>query len=198
MTKFEAYVTREIGEFIWNGFCDPTGVGVRLADILEGATLVGVNLTDAQKTSVLAHIDDPDEWTDDDESTRDAIADATDIMSYEPMHDWLAFIVGDTTAADLAKAWEDEAQSIVDHFDRVNYCHTMTAGEWKNAFKEELKEATDDDERDAIKAAADLLDNEDNSALAICYEATDPIDFTILPYEASTQAEKRLCRELAL
>ena len=40
MAKFEAYVTREIGEFIWDGFTDPAGVGVNMFNILDGASLV--------------------------------------------------------------------------------------------------------------------------------------------------------------
>ncbi|MCD5439819.1 hypothetical protein [Lactobacillus delbrueckii] len=49
MTKFNSYVTKEIGNFIWDGFCDPAGVGVDAAAILDGAALVGVDLTDEQK-----------------------------------------------------------------------------------------------------------------------------------------------------
>ena len=112
MVKFKAYVTREIGSFIWDGFTDPAGVGVNMLDILDGAAIVGVDLTDEQKNGVLAHSNDFGEWTSDDEDVRDAIAAATDCVDYEKMQAWLAFIVGDTTAADLVKEWEDEAQEI--------------------------------------------------------------------------------------
>ena len=110
MVKFEAYVTREIGEFIWDGFTDPAGVGVNMFDILDGASLVGVDLTDNQKDSVLNHSNDFGEWSSNDEEIRDLIANATDMQDYKKMYDWLAFIVGDTTAEDLVKEWELEAQ----------------------------------------------------------------------------------------
>lgn len=193
---FESYVIKEISNFIWNGFTDPAGVGVRLQDILDGASLVGVDLTDAQKDSVLAHIDEPDEWTDDDEDTRDAIADATDELDYNKMLAWLTFVVGDTTASGLVKNWEDEAQEILDRFDRLNDCHTMTVAAWKDTFKDELKETSDPDERDAIKATAALLDDLDDNDLAINYVYCDPMDFTSLPYGATTKAERKLCRDL--
>lgn len=110
MVKFEAYVTREIGEFIWDGFTDPAGVGVNMFDILDGASLVGVNLTDAQKDSVVSHSNSIDEWSSDDEEVRDLIAAATDCKDYEKMFNWLTFVVGDSTAAGLVKNWELEAQ----------------------------------------------------------------------------------------
>lgn len=196
MTEFKEYATREIGSFIWDGFCDPAGVGVRLVDVLDGAALVGVDLTDAQKTSVLAHIDEPDEWNDDDESTRDAIADATDLQDYTKMHAWLAFVVGDQTAAGLVREWEEEAQAIVNRFDRKNYAFTQTAKAWKDTFSDELKETSDPDDRDYIKATAALLDDVEDNALAINYLAADPMDFVILPYGATTKAEQKLCRDL--
>lgn len=198
MTKFESYVTREIGSFIWDGFTDPAGVGVDAADILDGAALVGLDLTDKQKSSVLSHMDDIDLWTSDDEEVRDLIAAATDMQDYEKMFDWLAFVVGDNTAVDLVKEWEEEAQEILDRFDRQNDAHTMTVGEWLACYQEEAAETTDPEERDAIRAAASLLDGEDPEALAVCYVATDPVDFTILPWGATTQAEKTLCRDLNL
>ena len=110
MVKFEAYVTREIGEFIWDGFTDPAGVGVKLEDILDGASVAGVMLTPAQKKSVLSHFEKIDEWTSEDEEVRDLIADATDHATYEQLFDWLTDIVGDTTAEELVKEWELEAQ----------------------------------------------------------------------------------------
>lgn len=193
---FESYVIKEISNFIWNGFTDPAGVGVRLQDILDGASLVGVDLADAQKDSVLAHIDEPDEWTDDDEDTRDAIADATDELDYNKMLAWLAFVVGDNTAAGLVREWESEAASIVEKFDRENECFTQTVKAWKDTFADELEETSDPDDRDAIKATAALLDDLDDTDLAINYVATDPIDFTSLPYGATTKAEQKLCRDL--
>ena len=111
---------------------------------------------------------------------------------------WLTFIVGDTTAGGLVKEWEEEGQEILDRFDRVNDCHTQTVKEWEETFAEELQETEDQDERAAIKAAAALLDGESPEALAVCYVATDPVDFTILPGGATTKAEQRLCRNLNL
>ena len=110
MTKLEEHMATEIGEFIWDGFCDPAGVGVNIFNILDGAYLVGVHLTDEQKNSVLNHANAFDEWNTDDEEIRDLIAAATDCKDYEKMFSWLAFIVGDTTADDLAKEWELEAE----------------------------------------------------------------------------------------
>lgn len=198
MTKFESYVTREIGSFIWDGFTDPVAVGVNIFDILDRARLAGVDLTDEQKSGVLAHVNEIDGWTSKDEEVRDLIADATDNATYERLLSWLTYIVGDTTATDLVKNWEEEAQEILDRFDRQNNAHTMTVGEWEETFAEELRETNDPEERDAVTAAAALLDGEDPEALAVCYVATDPVDFTILPYGASTQAEKALCRNLSL
>ena len=113
MIKSEAYVTREIGEFIWDGFCDPAAVGVNIFNILDGASLVGVQLTEAQKNGVQSHVNDFGEWTSDDEDIRDLIAAATDCVDYEKMYAWLSFIVGDTTADELVKNWQDEAQEIL-------------------------------------------------------------------------------------
>lgn len=111
MTKFKNYVTKEIGSFLWDGFCDPAGVGVNLFSLLDGAALVGVDLTDEQKNGVLAHVDAIDGWTSDDEAVRDLIAAATDNEDYEKMLAWFAFVVGDTTAAAMVKEWEEEAQA---------------------------------------------------------------------------------------
>lgn len=198
MTKFKSYVTREIGNFLWDGFTDPASVGVNLFNLLDGAALVGVDLTDEQKNSVLAHVNEIDGWTSTDEEVRDLIAAATDCVDYEKMFNWLTFIVGDTTAGDLVKEWEEEAQEILDRFDRVSDAHTMTIQAWRENFAEELRETNDSEERDAITAAAALLDGEDPEALAVCYVATDPVDFVILPYGATTAAEKQLCRNLSL
>lgn len=33
-------------------------------------------------------------------------------MDYKKMYAWLAFVVGDTTAGDLVKEWEEEAREI--------------------------------------------------------------------------------------
>ena len=201
MVEFKDYITREIGNFIWDGFTDPAGVGVNMFNILDGAHLVGVNLTDAQKDSVLNHSNDFGEWSSSDEEIRDSIAIATDIQDYEKMYAWLEFIVGDNTATGLVKEWEEEAQEILDRFDRVNDCHTMTVKEWKNMFDEELQETEDLDERETIKTALAIFDNlkeEDDENLAVNYVDAEPIDFTILPWGAATKAEKRLCQDLAL
>lgn len=198
MKNYKNYVTREIGSFLWGGFTDPAGVGVNLFSLLDGASLVGVDLTDEQKNGVLAHVTEIDGWTSTDEEVRDLIAAATDCEDYEKMFDWLAFVVGDTTAAGLVKEWEDEAQAILDRFDRVNEAHTMTVKEWKETFTEALRETNDPEERDAVTAAAALLDGEDPEALAVNYFASDPVDFVVLPYGATTAAEKQLCRELNL
>lgn len=106
MTEFKDYVTREIGEFLWDGFCDPAAIGVNLFDILDGAAIVGCNLTDGQKNGVLSHANDFGEWNTNDEEVRDLIAAATDCNDYKKMYDWLAYIVGDTTAADLVEEWK--------------------------------------------------------------------------------------------
>ena len=110
MTKSEEHMATEIGEFIWDGFCDPAAVGVNLLDVLDGADLVGVHLTDEQKDSVLNHVNIFGEWTSDDETVRDLIAAATDCVDFEKMYAWLAFVVGDTTADDLVKEWELETE----------------------------------------------------------------------------------------
>ena len=198
MVKFEAYVTREIGEFLWDGFTDPAGVGVKLEDILDGAAVAGVMLTPAQKDNVLSHSNNYGEWTSEDEEVRDAIAFATDHATYKQLFDWLTDIVGDTTASALVKERELEAQEILDRFDRENDCHTMTVKEWKSVFNDELKETTDDDERDSIKAAASLLDDLEDNTLAVNYVASDPIDFIILPYGATTRVEQKLCQDLKI
>lgn len=198
MVKFEAYVTREMGQFIWDGFIDPAGVGINMSDLLDGAAVAGVMLTPAQKDSVLNHFENIDEWTSDDEEVRDAVAFATDHATYEQLFDWLTDIVGDTTAMELVKNWQDEAQEILDRFDRENDSHTMTVKEWKSVFNDELKETTDDDEWEAIKATADLLEDLEDNDLAINYVASDPIDFVVLPYGATTKAEQKLCQDLAI
>lgn len=105
MTFSLDYAKSAMAKFIWDGFTDPDGVGVDLADILDGAALAGVVLTEAQKDSVLRHMDDVDEWTSEDEAVRDQIADATDNATYEQMFSWLAFVVGDYTAAEMEKDW---------------------------------------------------------------------------------------------
>lgn len=196
MTAYESYIVREIGEFIWDGFCDPAGVGVNLFNILGGAALVGVDLTEEQKNGVLAHADEIDGWASDDEEVGDAIADATDNADYDKMFAWLAFVVGDSTAAGLVREWEEEAASIVEKFDRENDCFTQTVKAWKDTFTDELKETSDPDERDYIQATAALLYGVEDNALAISYVTADPMDFVILPYGATTKAEQKLCRDL--
>lgn len=89
-----------------------------------------------------------------------------------------------------------EAASIVEKFDRENECFTQTVAAWKDMFADELKETTDPDERDYIEATAALLDDVDDSDLATNYVASDPMDFVILPYGATTKAEQKLCRDL--
>ena len=75
----------EIGEFLWDGFTDPAGVGVNIFDILDGASLVGLELTSEQRDSVLNHSNNFGEWSSNDEDVRDAIAAATDCVDYEKM-----------------------------------------------------------------------------------------------------------------
>lgn len=106
--NFDSNVKRKIGDFIWNGFTDPDGVGVDAADVLDGAALVGVDLRDEQKESVLNHMDNVDLWTFEDEEVRDLIADATDNATYEQLFAWLAFVVGDDAAEVMIKEWEEE------------------------------------------------------------------------------------------
>ena len=43
MTKFKSYVTREIGNFLWDGFTDPASVGVNIFNLLDGAALAGLH-----------------------------------------------------------------------------------------------------------------------------------------------------------
>lgn len=107
MKTYEKNVIREIGEFLWDGFTDPDGLGVDAADILDGAALAGLHLTEAQKESVITHMEDVDSWSDQDEAVRDLIADATDDATYEQLFAWLAFVVGDTTAEIMVKEWEE-------------------------------------------------------------------------------------------
>lgn len=104
----ENYIVENIGDFLWESFCNPDSVGVRLEDVLDGAALAGLQLTDEQKESVLAHAKGPDDWTSDDENVRDLIADATDCENYEKMFAWLAFVVGDIAAAQLVEDWKEE------------------------------------------------------------------------------------------
>lgn len=101
------YTKSAMGKFIWDGFTDPDGVGVDAADILDGAALAGVDLTDEQKNSVIRHMDDVDSWSDQDEAIRDMIADATDDATYEQLFSWLEFVVGDYTADELVKEWKE-------------------------------------------------------------------------------------------
>lgn len=110
MKTFKNYVTRKIGEFLWDGFCDPAAVGVNIFDILDGAGLVGVNLTNEQKDSVLNHSNDYGEWTSNDEEVRDLIAAATDCEDFEKMFSWLAYVVGDDTAKAMIREWGDEEE----------------------------------------------------------------------------------------
>lgn len=103
------FLAREIGRFLWDGFCDPDGVGVDLADILDGAALAGVYLTEAQKDSVIRHMDDGAEtYTADEEAVRDQIAAATDCEDYEKMFSWLEFVVGDVLAPVMVREWKGE------------------------------------------------------------------------------------------
>lgn len=103
------FLAREIGSFLWSAFCDPAGVGVDLADILDGAALAGVYLTEAQKESVTRHMDDVAEtYTADEEAVRDQIAAATDCEDYEKMFSWLEFVVGDVLAPVMISEWRGE------------------------------------------------------------------------------------------
>ena len=53
LVKGKERLVNEIGEFIWDGFCDPAAVGVNIFNVLDGADLVGVHLTDEQKIACL-------------------------------------------------------------------------------------------------------------------------------------------------
>ena len=107
LVKEKERVVNEIGEFIWDGFCDPAAVGVNIFNVLDGADLVGIHLTDEQKDSVLNHVNIFGEWNTNDEEVRDLIAAATDCKDYEKMFSWLAFVVGDTTAEQLVNEWKN-------------------------------------------------------------------------------------------
>lgn len=101
------YLKGAMSKFIWDAFCDPDGVGVNIADVLDGAALAGVVLTDDQKEGVIRHMGDVDSWTAGDEAVRDKIADATDNATYEQLFDWLAFVVGDDAAKMMEKEWRE-------------------------------------------------------------------------------------------
>ena len=90
--------------FIWDGFTDSVSVGVDLEDVLTGARFCGVNLTNEQVQSVIAHNVAPDEWNKEDEKVRDLIAVASDCEDGEKLFKWLEWIVG------------DEAYSLVEEF----------------------------------------------------------------------------------
>lgn len=102
------YITFKIGGFLWDGFCNPESVGVRLEDVLDGAALAGLQLTDKQKSSVLAHAKSPDDWTKEDENVRDLIASATDMQDFDKMYKWLEYAAGDQVAAGLIEDWKEE------------------------------------------------------------------------------------------
>lgn len=103
-------LAREIGRFLWEGFCDPDGVGVSMRDVLDGAALVGVNLTDEQKESVIRHMNDFDAevYTSEEEEVRDQIAAATDNATYEQLFSWLEFVVGDIMSEIMVREWRGE------------------------------------------------------------------------------------------
>lgn len=207
--EFESYITREAGNYLWDAFCDPAGLGVNVAALLKGAAAVGLQLTDEEIDSILSHGGKFGEWNEfqnwpaEDEIVRQEIADATDLKDFKAMLTWLTAVVGEEEAAGLVKEWQEEAREIVSRFDRCNFNRaedsiTLPVKEWWGMLEEELKETDDPDDRDAIKAAAALIEDEDPDALAIQYVMDDPADFTVLPYQASTREEKILCRDLAL
>lgn len=91
--------------FLWDAFCDADDVGVSLDSLI---TWPGLHLTQGQIESVEANYHTPEKWTKEDEQVRDIIADATDSEDFEALYSWLAWAVGDQTAADLVKEWEVE------------------------------------------------------------------------------------------
>lgn len=101
--EFKEYVTREIGSFLWDAFTDADAVGVELDSLL---TWPGLRLTQYQIFCIESHYDRPEEWTDQDEAVTDKIADATDSEEFESLYSWLAWAVGDQTAAELVEDWE--------------------------------------------------------------------------------------------
>lgn len=101
------YLKGAMSKFIWDAFCDPDGVGVNIADVLDGAALAGLVLTDDQKEGVIRHMGDVDSWTAGDEAVRDKIADATDQAAGFQLYAWLAYVVGEITAKAMIKEWGD-------------------------------------------------------------------------------------------
>lgn len=109
METEKTFLAREIGEFIWGAFCAPDGSGVSMRDILDGAALAGLHLTEAQKESVLNHMDDDAEvYTSEEEEVWNLLAAATDCGDYEKMFSWLEFVVGDILAPVMIREWMDE------------------------------------------------------------------------------------------
>ena len=98
-------VVNEIGEFIWDGFCDPAAVGVSLNDLL---TWPGLHLTNDQVISAEYRFYDPEAWSEDNEAVRDIVAAATDCEDFDSLYCWLIWTVGDQTAADLVENWRNE------------------------------------------------------------------------------------------
>lgn len=110
METEKIFLAREIGKFIWDAFCDPDGLGVSLRDVLDGASIVGVHLTENQKKIFFAHMEDVDALTypAEFEEVRDQIAAATDYEDYEKMYSWLAYVVGDIMAEVMVMEWKGE------------------------------------------------------------------------------------------
>lgn len=101
------YTIKEMQNFLWDAFSDADATGVNIEDVLTGAKFVGVKLTDDQVKSVVDHYYNTEAWTDNDEEIRDQIADATDSENADGLYQWLAWVVGDQTAADMVENWEE-------------------------------------------------------------------------------------------
>lgn len=96
---------KKMQAFLWDAFTDSDAVGVSLDDLL---TWPGLRLAEGQISSVEAHYYKPEEWSEEDEQARDKVAKATDSEDFEALYSWLAWAVGDQTAADLVEDWENE------------------------------------------------------------------------------------------
>lgn len=98
---------KEIQKFLWDAFTDADAVGVKLDNLLSWPGLkYQCGLTQSMIDSVKAHYYKPEDWSKEDEKVRDIVAEATDSEDFEALYSWLAWAVGDQTAAGLVEDWE--------------------------------------------------------------------------------------------
>ena len=96
---------KEAQHFLWDAFADADAVGVSLDNLL---TWPGLRLTQGQINSVEKHYNQPEKWSKEDETVRDIIAAATDSNDFMRLYSWLAWAVGDQTAAKKVEEWEED------------------------------------------------------------------------------------------